>query len=148
MEDTTLTGDECGIVIEKGTMSSLLGRIDEYDGTKEDWSQHVERVDHFFAANGITVADKKKSAFLAVIGLATYALARNLVSPDKPGEKSYDELVKAMKDHFNPTLSETIQRARFKSYQEAWGDCRYICLGAVFTGRVLQLWYLTRRHAA
>ena len=96
-------------------MSSLLGRIDEFDSTKEDWPQYVERVDHFFAANGITDADKKKSAFLAVIGPTTYTLARNLVSPAKPGEKSYDELVKALKDHFNPTPSETIQRSRFHS---------------------------------
>ena len=35
-------------------MSSLLGRIDEFDGSKEDWPQYVERVDHFFDANGIT----------------------------------------------------------------------------------------------
>lgn len=96
-------------------MSSLLGRIDEYDGTKEEWPQYVERVDHFFAANGITDADKKKSAFLAVIGPATYTLVRNLVSPAKPGEKSYDELVKALKDHFHPTPSETVQRSRFHS---------------------------------
>ena len=66
-------------------MSSLLGRIDEFDGTKEDWLQYVERVDHFFDVNGITDVDKK-SAFLAVIGPTTYALVRNLVSPAKPGE--------------------------------------------------------------
>ena len=74
-------------------MSSLLGRIDEFDGTKEDWPQHFEHchVDYFFDANGITNADKK-SAFMAVIGPTTYTLVRNLVSPAKPGEKSYDEL--------------------------------------------------------
>ena len=91
-------------------MSSLLGRIDEFDGTKEDWPQYVECVDHFFDANGITDANKKL-AFLAVIGPTTYALVRNLVSPTKPGEKSYDELVKILKEHFNPTLSETVQRS-------------------------------------
>ena len=36
---------------------------------------------------------KKKSAFLAGVGPAIYALARNLVAPDKPGGKSYDELI-------------------------------------------------------
>ena len=77
------------------------------------WPQYVESVDHFFNANGITDADKKKSAFLAVIGLTTYTLVRNLVSPAKPGEKSYDELVNVLKEHFNPTPSETVQRSRF-----------------------------------
>ena len=94
-------------------MSSLLGRIDEFDGAKEDWPQYVERVNHFFDANGITDAGKKKSAFLAVIGPTIYTIVRNLVSPTKPGEKSYDELVKVLKEHFNPTPSETVQRSRF-----------------------------------
>ena len=58
------------------------------------------------AANGITDADKKKSAFLAVIRPATYTLVRNLVSPDKAGEKSYDKAT---------TPSEMTQRARFNS---------------------------------
>ena len=89
-------------------MSGLLGKIDEYDSSKEDWQQYVEQVDHFFAANAITDADRKKSAFLAVIGPTTYGLVRNLVSPSKPGDKSYAELVKALTVHFNPTPSETV----------------------------------------
>ena len=109
-EDTTLTSDECRILIEKSSMSSLLGRIDEFNDTKEDWSQYVERVNHCFDANGITDADKKL-VFLAVIGPTTYTLVKNLVSPAKPGEKSYDKLVKVLKEHFNPTPSETVQRS-------------------------------------
>ena len=54
----------------------------------------------FFDANGITDAGKKKSAFLVVIRPTTYALVRTLVSPAKPGEKSYDELVKILKEQF------------------------------------------------
>ena len=75
---------------------------------KEEWPQYVERMDHFFAANGIDEAHKK-STFLAVIGSATYTLVRNLVSPDKPGDKTYDELVVALKNHFNPMPSEMVQ---------------------------------------
>ena len=87
-EDTTLTGDEFGISLAKGVMSTLLGKIDEYDGSKEEWPQYMERLNYFFVENGITDADKKKSAFLAGVGPATYALARNLVAPDKPVDKS------------------------------------------------------------
>lgn len=72
-------------------------------------------MDHFFAANEIADANRKKSAFLVVIGPAAYTLVRNLVSPTMPGEKSYDELVKALKDHFNPNPSETVQRSWFHS---------------------------------
>ena len=96
-------------------MAALLGKIEEFDASKEEWPQYVERMDHFFAANSIDDAHKKKSTFLAVIGPATYTLLRNLVSPDKPGDKTYDELVAALKNHFNPTPSETVQRSKFHS---------------------------------
>ena len=64
-------------------MSTLLGKIDEW---KEEWPQYTERLNFLFVANGITVADNKKSAFWAGVGPATYALARNLVVPDESGE--------------------------------------------------------------
>ena len=29
----------------------LFGQVKEFDGEKEEWSQYVERLDHFFEAN-------------------------------------------------------------------------------------------------
>ena len=71
-------------------MAALLGKMEEFDASREEWTQYVERMDHFFAANGIDEAHKKKSTFPAVanFGPATYTLVRNLVSPDKPGDKT------------------------------------------------------------
>ena len=96
-------------------MTTLLGKLDEFDSAREEWPQYVERVNHFFAANGIEDGDKKKSAFLSSIGPATYTLIRNLVSPLKLGDKSYKKLVSVLADHFNPTPSETVQRFKFHS---------------------------------
>lgn len=96
-------------------MATVFGKVDEFDGSKEEWTQYVERVNHFFEANDIADAGKKRAILLSVIGSSTYALLRNLVSPAKPGEKSYDELVSVLKDHYNPTPSETVQRSRFNS---------------------------------
>ena len=73
----------------------------------------MERMDHFFTTNGIDDADKKKSTFLAVIGPATYSLLRNLVSPSKPGGKSYSDIVATPKNHFNLTPSEMVQHSKF-----------------------------------
>ena len=44
-----------------------IGRIKEFCEDKEEWSQYAERLEHFFAANGITSNDKKHSVFLTVI---------------------------------------------------------------------------------
>ena len=74
-------------------MSGTLGRVDEFDGDKDDWQQYVERLEHFFVANGIVGAEKKRSVFLSVIGSSTYKTLRNLLSPSKPGEQSYADLV-------------------------------------------------------
>ena len=101
-------------------MAALLGKAEEFDASKEEWTQYVQRMDHFFAANGIDDA-YKKSTFLGVIGPTTYTLVRNLVSPEKPGDKSY-ELVAALKKHFNPTPSETVQRSKFHSRVRKSGE--------------------------
>lgn len=47
---------------------------------------------------------------------------RNLVSPAKPGDKSFDELVKLLKDHFNPRPCEIVQRCRFNSRARKPGE--------------------------
>ena len=52
--------------------AGTLGRVEEFDGNKEDWPQYVERLGHFFVANGISEAAKKRAVFLSVIGPATY----------------------------------------------------------------------------
>ena len=86
-------------------MSGTLGRIDEFDGNKDDWPQYVERLGYFFDANGIA-DEKKRVVFLSVVGAATYKTLRNLLSPTKPNEKSYDELVAVLTKHFKPAPSE------------------------------------------
>ena len=42
-------------------------------------------------------------------------LMRNLLSPAKPGEKSFMDLVDLLKNHFNPKPSEIVQRFKFDS---------------------------------
>ncbi len=60
----------------KGT----LGNIEEFDGSKDDWPQYVERLEHFYA-NEITDADKKRAVFLSVVGAATYKGSTSIDGP-------------------------------------------------------------------
>jgi len=80
-------------------ITGTLGRVNEFDGTKDDWPQYVERLEHFFLANGIDSEEKKRAIFLSVVGAAAYKMLRKFMSVAKPGEKSYDELVKALSKH-------------------------------------------------
>ena len=47
---------------------ATIGRIKEFCEDKEEWSHYAERLEHFFAANGITITVKKHFVFLTVIG--------------------------------------------------------------------------------
>ena len=82
-------------------MAATLGKIEEFDGKKEEWVQYVERLSHFYIANGIETEEKKRAVFLSLIGPSSYKILRNLVSPAKPGDKSFAELVEALSKHFN-----------------------------------------------
>ena len=96
-------------------MAATFGSIGEYEEGKEDWPQYVERLEHFFAANGIVEDDRKLSVFLSVIGPNAYKLLRSVISPKKPGEKTFEELVTAMTEHHSPAPSEIVQRYKFHS---------------------------------
>ena len=85
---------------------------------------------HFFEANGIDDRGKKRSVLLAVIGPPTYKLLHNLVSPAKPGDKLYEELVVVMTEHHNPGLSEIVQRYKFHTRFSQQGES---------VGRILQV---------
>ena len=105
-------GDEDGILLLT-VMAALLGKVDAFDPQHEDWPQYVERLDQFFKANGLmgnAKATKQHATFLIVIGPGPYKLLHSLISPAKPTDKAYDELVKKLTDHYSPTPSEVMQR--------------------------------------
>lgn len=94
-------------------MTTLVVRVDQFDPNLEHWQQCVEHLGHFLDANGITDEEKKGSVFLTVVGPAAYRLLVSLIAPAKPGEKGYDNLVKTLTEHYDPALSEIVQRYKF-----------------------------------
>ena len=92
---------------------AVSGKIDEFSSNNEDWPNYIERLNHFFKANSITTNEQKQSVFLYVVGPSTYKLLRSLISPEKPGDKSFKDLVKKLTNHFNPTPSEIMQLFKF-----------------------------------
>ena len=62
----------------------LFGKIDDFNGENEKWRHYVERINHFFPANGIEDQEKQRSIFLVSVGAKTYKLIRSLVAPQPP----------------------------------------------------------------
>ena len=52
----------------------------------------------------------------------TYQLVRNLVAPDKPTDKSFQEIVKLVKEHHTPPPSVIVQRFKFNSRSQREGE--------------------------
>ena len=96
-------------------MAALIGPVGEFDAEKEDWTQYAEHLSHFFEAN-LIVDEEKKVLLLMMMGPSAFKLLKSLVSPAKPGDKTYVEL---MKQHHTMTQ-------RYKSNNPFWRECESI----------------------
>ena len=84
----------------------------------------------------MTEEEIKHATLLSVIGSRTFKLLRNLLTLEKPGEKSYAELVKVLTDHFSPKPSEIVQLSKFynrsrKPHESISGFVAELCSIAV-----------------
>ena len=79
-------------------MAALIGNIGPFEENTEQWSSYTERFEYFVLANKIK-EDVLVPTFLSVMGGKTFNLLRSLVQPDKPGDKSYDEIVSVLRNH-------------------------------------------------
>ena len=93
-----------------------IGKTTQFNPKQEEWTQYVERLEHFLVANDHTTPAQKKAILLTAIGPAACKILSSLVSPDMPGDKTYDELVAVMKTHYNPTPLEIVERFKFHTH--------------------------------
>lgn len=100
-------GDEA---VTELTMATI-GQIESYQRDSEDWLQYIERLKFFFEANGIRDAARKRAAFLSIIGPDTFKTLLSIIAPSKPDEKSYEELVTELSNHYRPKRSQIYYRS-------------------------------------
>ena len=91
-----------------------LGKIEEFE-QDQNWDEYVERLDQFFVANDIRAENKKRAILLSSIGARTYGTVRSLLSPKKPTEVTYADIVATLRAQFCPQPSVTVARFRFFS---------------------------------
>ena len=58
------------------------GTLGEYNADQEEWSVYAERLEHYFIANDVKDASKRRAILLSVCGAKTYSLIRSLVAPN------------------------------------------------------------------
>ena len=101
-------------ILATRTNMATHGSLSEYNPAK-DWVSYVERMDQYFLANDVNEARKKRAILLSVVGDKTYKLIRDLVAPDKPMDKLYQELVDLLTSHLDPKPSMIVERFKFNS---------------------------------
>ena len=103
-------------------MAAFLGTISEFSSTLESWTAYVERLVQYLAANKIEEPDQQRAVLLSVCGPATYRLIRNLVSPKKPHQCKFADIVEIVQKHHDPKPSVIVQRFRFNSRNRRAGE--------------------------
>ena len=98
------------------------GSVGEFSGSSESWVSYIERLKQYFIANDIKGEERQRAVLLSICGASTYQLIRNVVSPAKPTEKTFDEIVATMKEHYFPKPSVTMQRFAFNSRSRKQGE--------------------------
>jgi len=89
-----------------------FGKIAEFSATDENIDTYLERVQLFFAANGIA-DDKQSAVLLTSIGAKAYDIIKNEFAPQLPGTKTFAEIAAVLKSHFAPKPSIIAERFYF-----------------------------------
>ena len=102
-------------------MATQYGRLQEFQPDSDSIKSYLERASLYLKANGIT-DNKRVPILLSSIGASTYTLLSDLVSPTAPGEKSFDDLCAALRNHFEPRRSTIAERFHFHKRDQAAGE--------------------------
>ena len=86
-------------------------------------TRHKDIQWHSFAkSDAAGMYSKQQSVLLSVVGPETYKLLSSLIAPEKPGDKTFQDLVWVLGEHYNPEPSEIVQRYKFHTRSRKQGE--------------------------
>ena len=95
-----------------------FGRISEFQPELQSIETYKQRVRMFLQANNVT--DKAVPVLLSIIGASNFALLSSLLAPEKPADKTVDELLETLRTHF--TQKRVTIAERYKFYNRSQGQ--------------------------
>ncbi|KRY97756.1 hypothetical protein T11_8251, partial [Trichinella zimbabwensis] len=100
-----------------------LGHIEEFDISKpKEWTAYASRLIFFLEANNVTDPAKRRAVLLSSCGGPVFNLIQALISPANPNEKSFDEILFVLEEHFSPQPSEIAKRNAFYKRNQKVGE--------------------------
>lgn len=76
---------------------ATISTLAAFDTKTKTWEEYCEILEQLFTANEITKGDRQRAILISAMGALTYSLMRNLLDPEKPKYKTYQELVSLLK---------------------------------------------------
>lgn len=95
------------------------GNLD-FEITKNDWEMFVDRLDRYFIANKIT--EQKRAVLLSKVNAYTYEEIAKIFKPEKPKNKTYEEIVDKVKDYLKPPASFLVYRYEFRQRKQTTNE--------------------------
>ncbi|XP_055716587.1 uncharacterized protein LOC129810266 isoform X2 [Phlebotomus papatasi] len=98
----------------------VIGSIEQYI-PGEDFAQYKSRLDQFFIGNAV---DKQRRVALTItlMGPVCYNVLESLSAPEKPEQKSYDQIMEMLQQHYKPTRNIHAERYKFNTRQQMEGE--------------------------
>ena len=101
--------------------ASYIGSVGPYIEEEEEFDDYCGRVEVFMIANAIK-DDVKVATFLTIVGPKLYKLIQNLISPKKPKEAEYDDIIQVLKNHYKPKVITIFERYKFYNRKQEVGE--------------------------
>ena len=98
-------------------MACFIGALGKFDPKSETVGSYEERLKLYLIANDIAAnagnEERRKAIFLTEVGKEIFQVLSDLFSPGKPADKTLCELLKRLKDHYEPVPNEMAESFKF-----------------------------------
>lgn len=103
--------------------TATIGMMQKFQAGAKPIMAYLKRLQAYLDANNIAQANWDSVLHVvSTIGHKTYAVLHSLTAPDNPQEKSYDDLIKALKNHYQPKWLIIAERYLFNQRSQHPGE--------------------------
>ena len=100
---------------------AYIGSVGPYVEEEEEFADYCARLELFMVANAIS-EEVKVPTFLTVVGPKLYKLIQNLLSPTKPKDAKYQDIIDTLKNHYKPKVITIFERYKFYNRKQEVGE--------------------------
>ncbi|XP_075535010.1 uncharacterized protein LOC142570519 [Dermacentor variabilis] len=103
-------------------MTNFLDLEPFVDDGEEDFMSCVEIFNHYWKVTQNKDDSLKKCAFITAVGKRPYKTVRDLLLPAKPKDKSFDEIIAVLREHFSPGSKVIAETFKFNRRYQVEGE--------------------------